>query len=529
MRFEHLAADLFGLDSLTRAALSGRLESDGVATRAAAVPPLADLFLPSERARLAAVLEAKATAYAPHVNALDSIRTLKQPGACCVVSEAAPAILAGPLQQMFGALQTIAAARKLSTDECPVVPVLWVRSDEHETKSLSTGRVMNRHHVLQNVCLEAICQGTTPVAHIALAEKQHSLGALREVLRQLYGDFAHIEWAIDILTPRPGESLPQAFIRGMYELCGPLGLILIEPQDLREELSQACAVHLSEPLLRSVRETHGQLAKEHSVLRPANAPWFFHLRNGERQVLGAEGDTFRFENEPGSRTPLELAAEIVQSPSMWHPAHLTESLARSAALPVIAEVGKRKELERHMLLLPARLAFGWPQPAFIACVQSTLVDSHSSTSLHKLDITVEDVLGSQGQLDPHHSVPQAGPVLDAIEKIARDARTALKEQKKAVLEIGPTLKPALRTATRELTSALANLSTKVSHVAANRGGKLNSHRRRLCNSLCPDGKAQATGLNPFPWLAREGPGWLGDYCRELDPFSSEHLVVHLAE
>jgi uncharacterized protein YllA (UPF0747 family) len=527
IRVEALPADIYGLDPLTLAARSGQLKDCAVASRASEVPALANPYLASEREQLTRWLEARATAFAPHVKVLEAIRTLNHPNASCVVADANPGLLGGCLDQWVAALQAVAVARELTTEERPVVPIVWVRSDEHNTAELISSRLLNRHNALQNVHLDRPARGAASVRSLELDEKQHGLGALREVLRQLFGDYKHIDSAVEMMTPKTGESLSSAFVRGMYELCGPLGVILVEPEDLREELSRCCATIISSPLLTMVEEAHEHSTGREYTENESDTPWVYHVGITGRLPLHVDGDNFCYEGEPGSRTPNELAAELVQTPTDWHPAHLLESLARAMVLPVIAEIGGDSELARHMLFHGARQEYDWPEPAFIPRLQLSVVDAPSSDSLQRLEITVGEVLRCQGQLDAHRSAPQAAALLEAIDQIARDARAALKEQKKALLEVGPTLKPALRVATTELTAALAGLTKKVSYVAANRGGKLDRHRRRLSNGLCPDGLRQGQQLGPFPWIAREGSEWILELCMQLDPFSGEHLAVYL--
>ncbi len=527
IRIEYLSADLFGLDTRTRQALSGQLGGFGLATNAAQVAQIHDPFLPAEREQLAKTLEAQATACSPPVRVLESIRLLATPNASCVVTEASPFVLGGPLKQLLATVQTIALAKQLSTMERPVVPVLWVRSDEHETRPLISARIVNRHHALQSIHLDRLSNQTTPVRCIELDNQQHGLGSLREVLRQLFGDYEHITAALDTLLPNEGESLSRAYTRAMYELFGDQGLIIIEPEDLREDLSRACATCVGEPLMGELVRARELQPLTQEVLAQELEPWLFHNSPSGRRALSPNGNEFSFQEEPGSRTRAELAAELVQAPADWHPAHLLESVARGLVLPVLAEVGGARELERHLLFHGARTAFDWPRPSFVPRLQATLVDGPCVESLERLELSVQHVLRCKGEIETHGIAPQATELLETLDQIAMDARLALKEQKQALLNIGPTLKPALRAATTELTAALRGLSKKVSYVAANRGGKLDRHRRRLSTTLCPQAGPQAQTLSPFPWIAREGVGWLGDLLREVDPFCGEHLAIYL--
>lgn len=527
IRIEHFAADVCGLQPIARAALCGQLAAEGVATHATQlhVPP--DPFLPAERAQLAKWIEARATLHTPHIAVLESIRALAQPATSCIVHEVQPAILCGALEQLTGTLQTIALAQQLSSPEQTVIPMLWMRSDEPGNDSLTTSRIVNRHDDLQTVALENLGHGKAPVQSIELQATRHGTNALHSVLSQLFGDLPHATDALQLFVPRAGETLSAAFARAMYELFGEQGLVIVEPEDFREELARACADCIGADLSSTLEQSASDMQTRFAMQVNADEVWLEQVNKRTRRALFAGGDGYRFEDEPGSRTRSELAAEIVQSPRDWIPGPLLRSASRAAILPVLAEVGGEQELVRHVLLHATRRNHGWPTPSFVPRVHVTLVDEAARTALERLDLDLEDVLGNRGAGPGPEGGVDASGLVQRLQEQQREARASLAQEKRALLDLDPRLASALRSASRSVGKAFDQLVEKIDHLQGDRSGKLRRHARCLSSTLCPDGLAQETRLPAFSWVSSHGREWIHELARELDPFCAEHMLVHL--
>lgn len=521
IHIEHLPADVLGLSPLERDALSGRLAALGIARNAGDIPAHEKRDLPAERAHLAKWLEARATLHAPHIAVLESIRKLGETGTSCVVCEAEPAILLGPWSQLLRALQTIALARALSTDAAPVVPVLWNHGDVHDAEPLRRASILNRFYELQRVGLEELGGGRTPVDQLMLDPERHGIGALRAVLRQLYGDYEHVDDAIDMLCPRAGESLTSAFTRAIYELLGAEGLIVVEPSMLRSELSHAASDVIGADWVGALRRA----GNSDSALLDEAA--LVHITAGGAQPLFLGGEGYRYEDEPGSRTAAELAAEVVQEPSAWSVGAPLRPLTRDLVLPVRAAVGDSRALALHAELAPVRAELGLPGVAFVPASCATLVDGDTRASLAHFELELGEVLRSRGGWEPAPAVTSDPEALARLAAIEAETRAKLAVERRRLAQVDPTLAPAARIASKGVREVFQRLTQKVEHSHKNRSGKVSRHARRLNAGICPDGRAQQEVLTPFTWLARHGRGWIGELLEELDPFGTEHMGVHL--
>ena len=171
LRLEHLPADVFALSALARDAQSGRAAKTGLVLprKTSELPLYTERFTPEERETLARTLEAALSPYRPHVAVLDSVRALRTPGACAVVTGQQPGFLASPLLSLYKALQAIRLAQQLTLAwERPVIPIFWNHADDHDVAEVHHTHVLNVNLDLQKIALAGLSSGRVPLSQVFL-------------------------------------------------------------------------------------------------------------------------------------------------------------------------------------------------------------------------------------------------------------------------------------------------------------------------------------------------------------------------
>jgi bacillithiol biosynthesis cysteine-adding enzyme BshC len=530
----YLAADVFPLSPLARAALAGRPEPPSlpgtrVPRAVADVPPPPDRLGASERHELARRIEHRLGAYGPHVAVLDSARALAEPGAACVVAGQQPGFLGGPLFDLYKALTAIRVARDLANAwERPVVPVFWNHADDHDVAEVHSLHVVNPNLDLRKVSLAGMSSGKRPFSELVLRDAEHRLGAVGELLRQVLPPTPHRDVALERFLPRDGETLAGAFTRAMLDLLGEHGLLVLEPDWIRPALSRALAHVVGLDPRNALAAGARAIAQAgHDVaIDPATAALVFHHVDGKRNALRAGGDGFRYDDEPGSRTPAELAAEIVETPDAWSAGALLRPLVQDAALPVAAYVGGWGELAYHAELPPLRAQAGLPATPFVPRLSATLVDAETRRSLQRLELEVADVLA--GRADADEDAAGAGaPVAADLRAIAARAADELRARHGALAELDPGLGVQAKRTAKQLVDLVDKLAEKADRVHRNQHGKGRRHQRRVASLLLPRGEPQERVLGTVELVARHGTDWIGELLGAMDTFPAEHLVVDL--
>jgi len=533
----YLSADVFPLSPIARAALSDRprpraLPGMVVPARVGDVAEPEDRFDQEERRELATILERELGRHEPHVAVLESARALATPGATCVVTGQQPGFLGGPLYNVYKALTAIRLARDLSNAwERPVVPLFWNHGDDHDIAEVHSLHVVNPNLDLRKVSLAGMSSGKRPFSSIVLDEDEHRLTAIAELLRQTVPettDSTRREDAIELFLPRAGESLASAFTRTMLGLLGEQGLIVLEPDWIRPSLSRALARIVSLDPLPALEEGAAALrAAGHDVaIDPATAALVFHHQDGKRVALRAGGDGFRYDDEPGSRTPAELAAEIVQAPQDWSAGALLRPLVQDEALPVAAYVGGWGELAYHAELPPLRARAELPATPFVPRLSATLVDAETRRSLTKLELDVKDAVVGR-PVDDDEEDDGGAEVSAKLREIAARASDELRGLQGEMSELDPGLGVQIKRTAKQVVETVEKLASKGDRVHRNSQGKGRRHERRIASLLRPRDEPQERVLGAFEITARHGSAWIAELLEVMDALPAEHLVVDL--
>ena len=533
-KLEFLPADIVGLSPLARAALGGELSVPGVkvARTSGEVPQLEDRFDSEARAELADRLEEAAGCISPPVAVLESIRTLRGPGASVVMTGQQPGLTCGPLYSVWKGLQAVAVARQLSEEwGTPVIPMFWNHADDHDIAEVHHTWLVNRNLDLQKVGLAGMSSGRQPFSQITLDEERNKLGAFRALMREVHGDHLYIEEAVEALAPRDGESIARAFTRGMTALLGRHGLVVFEPDWLREDLSAALGRIVGGDAPADLAQGEADLTSAgHEVALPSGeAALVYHVGPEGRRPLRPGGEGYQYDGESGSRTAAELAAEIVQEPEAWSAGALLRPLVQDSALPVCAYVGGWGELAYQAQLGQLRRAAGGPETAFIPRLSVSLTDPEVRASLETLGCSVADILAAKGEWQSTEEVGERPAVLDDLHALAKKARADLLAQKAALNELDPRLAASLGRAAGQVQDKVERVAKKAERVHANQSGHGRRRERRANHLLSPRANPQDRALGPLPFVAKFGFDWLGELLEELDPFAPEHIHCALDE
>ncbi len=526
LRLEHLPADVLGLADHAREALArGEARGLPVARTRAEIPRPIDRHDPGARAHLVAPLRRALEKLEAPGRVMTSLNVLEAPGSFCVVTGQQPGFLGGPLYTLYKALQACRLAAELSRDwGVPVVPVFWNHADDHDLAEVHHAHLLNRNLDLQRVGLAGLSSGRQPIGRVFLSEQENKLGATRAMVTQVFEEFPGAEAAVDLFFPREGETLASALTRALTSLLGEHGLVVVEPEWLREDLSRALAHVVSTDPVPHLLEG----SPDEPAIDPKTAALVFHVDEGGRRALRGGGEGFCYDGESGSRTPAELAAEIVQAPDEWSAGALTRPLVQDLVFPTCAYVGGWGELAYHAQLTPLRDACDVPRIPFVPRISCTLVDPEQRHSLGRVDADVRAVLAAGGDFDP--GGPSDGPpVIEALRRTAEQAAEALRAHGPELAEIEPALAAGLKKASARVRQLVEKVASKADRVHANRSGKGKRQLRRVNNGLIPKGLPQERVLGPLALTARFGRGWIDALHDELPPTSTEHVVVHIED
>jgi bacillithiol biosynthesis cysteine-adding enzyme BshC len=505
-----------------------------VARSAAEIEPPAERLDSEQRAALSARLERCLAPLRPHVAVLDAVRALRAEGTWAVVTGQQPGLCGGPLYTLYKALQAVRLARHLSQAwERPVVALFWNHADDHDVAEVHHLHILNENLDLQRAGLAGLSSGRVPLGRLVLDEQRHGLGALRGFLEQSLARRSTdpeqqrcAREALELFLPRSGETPASAFTRTWTGLLGHLGLVVIEPEWIRDELSHRLADFVvRDPLAALQRDATALRAAGFTpAIEPAEAALLYHVGEDGRRALRAGGEGFRFDHEPGSRTGVELAAEIVQDPGAWSPGALLRPLAQDLCLPVAAYVGGAGELAYHAQLGSLRAALDAPRTPFVLRRSATLVEPETQLALRRLGVEAEVVLAGELAGQVGLATAELPAALVQLREAGERAARELLAPRAALAEFDEALAKNLARTAAQVRDLVDKLVAKGERVHHNSSGKGRRHVRRVENSLRPHGEPQERVLGALPFVARFGTVWIETLLASFEPFERAPLL-----
>ena len=535
VELRHLPADALGLPAWARRTLAERPRP--ATTPGLPVPATLDNLPrppdkpPEDLEVLGANLEGALAAFEPHVAVLESCRRLRDPKATLVLAGQQPGLAGGPVYNLFKAVHAIRLARALEERwGTPVLPAFWNHADDHDVAEVHHVWIQNPNLDLRKAGLRSLSSGRQPVGDIRLETERHGLDAFEELLRQNLWEGPEREAALQTFLPRDGETFAQAFTRTLLDLFGHHGLIVIEPEWIRGAMSQSLSRIVTAGLGESLRAGAELVRATDREVRidPDGAALLYRHVDGRRQALRLKGDELAYDDEAGSRTAVELAAELVQDPLEWSPGALLRPLVQDTVLPVAAYVGGWGELDYHAQLGPLRRAANVALTPFVPRLSGTLVDSHVRSSLRKLDLTLPSALAAKGQLGRAESDEGGAPaVITTLRKIGERAGQELLELRDEMSALDKGLAMQLKRGAGQMKDVVEKIAAKAERVHSNASGRGRRHYRRLDNGLWPREIPQERGRSAIEFVARCGREWLDELIEEIEPLPTEHVVVDL--
>ena len=539
---EFAPIDRFGLGPLALAALAGRPEPADLdmhlPRRAEEVvaPPEVDPEL-LERAELVAILRTAATDAGPigpaaREGLAASLGRAQLAGTSFVLCGQQPGLGGGALLDAVKTLHTVRLARDLERHfSRPVVPVFWNHGDDHDADEANNLRLVNIHLDAVKVGLSAFGASRLALWARPVDREAQALDALRAQLRTLLPPVQRVEDLLDLLLPRPGETLVTARTRAWLQLFGPHGVLVLESQRLGAAAGRALARLVLANPDRALGLAKARLRAEAAPPTEKGQPpaLLFQLDGGLRRAVRRHPLGWRLDGEdPGAeRTDDELAARVRAEPDRWSAGALLRPLVQDLLLPVAAYVGGPGELAYQAQLGELRNAVGLPRGSFVLRASLLLTTPRLREAAARSQLQIADILGNPSLLKPTITPEEAPLALQKLRETVQRHRAELLDLRKEIAALDPGLAQRLRRAAALGEKSLLELHGRLQRVFDNRRGKNRRHLRRLGAMLWPLGRAQERVLGLIVFLAAAGDTWLAELLEGLDPFPTEGLIVHL--
>lgn len=426
-------------------------------------------------------------------------------------------LFTGPL---FTIYKTLTAVRLAAALEellgCPVAPLFWVASDDHDWDEVNHVHVIDRANQL--VRIEVPDDEDSPLSSMARRRWGPELdGALDRLISSVPPtEFAGPLFEDLRAAYRVGSTVGESFGDAIASLFSRFDLLIV---DASHPALKMLALDVLVPELGQWAR-HGELLAEQTDRLVAagyhaqvgvvqDAANVFMEDDTGRDRLAREGSHWVLRRSGRRVGDADLRALVQLEPSRFSPNVVLRPVVESAAFPTLAYVAGPGELSYYAQIGCLFRAHGIEMPLVYPRASVTLVEPKVQKVMAKFDLSVDELRR------PAHEVAARvfrDELPDGIQSALRELRRSLNEGYErlaaAVPEVDPTLKGPALGARNAAMVGLGELEKKiVQHLKRRNATGLEQLEKAVLN-IGPLGQPQERVVNVYPYLARYGPGLL---------------------
>lgn len=428
-----------------------------------------------------------------------------------------PVLFTGPLYVVYKALTASAVARELERRlECPVLPLFWVASDDHDWQEVGRTRMLDPDNELRSLGLEpppgragrSVGRTATPEAIEGLISELHQILPDSE-FKSGYLDLIREAYA-------PGRPLGRAFADTLMGFLGDRDFAWVDAGDPR--LRRAAAPLFRRTLLEGDEARAALREGEARVVEAGYDPQLRLLEHGAPLFVdGSEGRTRLFREEEGIRLgsggrlrPVEeVMEELDERPERFSPNVALRPVVESWLLPVGATVLGPSEIAYWAELPDLFRWAGSPFPLVIPRLGWTVVEAKIQKVLDKIDASVEAFQDGGEALVRRETERGRPPEIEESLGAARQAiGRAFGDVEEVVSEKLPGVRSAVGAARHGAFETLDELERRIDERVRREQEVLHRQIRKCAVHLWPDRRPQERIVNSLYYLVRYGGAFL---------------------
>lgn len=434
-------------------------------------------------------------------------------------------LFGGPLfvaHKILTAVRTAAALeRRLS---CPVAPLFWVASEDHDFREIASLRLLDASHGLRTIALP----GDDRAPPVAMARRALGTG-VAEAVRELRAHLPDTPWSTQLLdvvraSYRPDATVAGAFAELVAHVFAPFDLCIVEAH--HPALKAASVPVLRTALVDAARDA-GAVRRQSALLRNAGfveqvdvdaeaANVLFEDAHG-RERLVRQGRGWVLRRTRRVLEPEEALGLLETEPWRFSPNVHLRPVVESALLPTVCYVGGAAEVSYFAQLGCLFHAHGVAPPVARPRATLDIIEPKVQKVLDSYGLTPGDFAGPFERVAKRVALRDLPAdlqrALDALEEAQRAGYAAVRE---AALPIDANLEGPVR---RGLNASLRSLERVRGKIAthAKRADEVKLARlRRAAAHLWPAGEPQERTLGFLPYVARWGPDFLEEVAAAIE-------------
>ncbi|MHC2990862.1 bacillithiol biosynthesis cysteine-adding enzyme BshC [Pontibacter sp. HJ8] len=460
-----------------------------------------------------ALLEQYASLADVHPKVQQHIDLLQQPDTYTITTGHQLNIFTGPLYFVYKIITAINTCRQLR-EKYPdhnFVPVYWMATEDHDFAEINHFNLFGKRYTWETDQKGAVGRFSTE--------------GLEKVLEEMPEAYPIFEEAY-----RNSNTLADATRAITHALFGAYGLVGIDgdhaalKQALTPVVERELTEHLSNQL---VEETNARLEKlgykPQVFSRQIN---LFYLKDGLRERIVQEGDTYQVLNTDCRFSRQEILQEASQHPERFSPNVILRPLYEELVLPNLAYIGGGAEVAYWFQLRKVFEAYQVPFPVLMLRNSALYISRPNASRMHKLGLQPLDLFQDYQELKKKLSAQLHEGEINL--EAQREAAANLYKQVEELAEgIDPTLVKAVAAEAQKATNSLHMLEKKLSKARDSKHEQTFKQLENLKDKLFPNGSLQERQDNLLSYQTNH-PDFIPALAEAFDPFDLKFTILEEA-
>ncbi|MBX3253649.1 MAG: bacillithiol biosynthesis cysteine-adding enzyme BshC [Chitinophagaceae bacterium] len=414
-----------------------------------------------------------------------------------------PNIFTGYLYFAYKILHTIklAGALKQSFPGYDFVPVYYMGSEDNDLEELNHVYLDGDTLVWQTAQTGAVGR-MKPDGIMPLIERiggqlgVFEFGAeLTAMLKACYGKSATIQ---------------EATLKFVHELFGQYGLLVLIPDstDLKREMIRVFEDDMFNHTASAiVTQTAATLAEKHHVQVNPREINLFYMKDGIRERIIKEADTFIINNTGITFSADAIKKELYEHPERFSPNVVLRGLYQETLLPNLAFIGGGSEIAYWLELKKMFEHYGVPYPVLLLRNSFLMIDEKTAQLRDKLEISAEGLFKDESAIlneivktKSRHQLSLSGEITKMDNLYA--------QIKSVAGAVDVTLENHVKALQARASGAIAKLEKKIIKAEKKKFEIQKNQLHKLKASLFPKGSLQERIENILPYYARYGKDFI---------------------
>jgi bacillithiol biosynthesis cysteine-adding enzyme BshC len=328
----------------------------------------------------------------PPEQVIQNIEYLSQSKTYAIITGQQPGIFSGPLYTIYKAISAIVACGRLSTENSRFVPIFWNASEDHDLPEVGSITVFNGNEPYE-------IRYTSTSNNIALSHVSLDKSELKRMIGLIEDTSPNSEFKAHLIREakrivQNASTIADFFSMFMIHILGELGLIMIEPQHLRDLMTPVFEQLISSPTecTRILNEEGSRLSKlgysPKIHKKPSMCNFYILDDNGERRRVTYNGQFHVSEDVFSQRELLRL---LKKAPSKFSANAVTRPITQDFVLPSFAYVAGPGEIAYLAQLKKVYDHFSLELPVIYPRFGATILEKKISKIISKYSTGIQEL------------------------------------------------------------------------------------------------------------------------------------------